>query len=215
MASSLEAHVAVAHGELCRRHPLRPGVRRHRRHRRCLLQRLRHLAVALDARGVQRQRLALSGGSRRSPTSGAMPGRSASRTTPSPSWSRRSSFWWSTTSLSSWSSASPGAPCRTGWRRRSARWACHTSRWCRLGALLAFAYQESRWDILYFPFLVFVIYNGFKLYANLQTETDHALVLLPTPSTSATSTPTPTRNASPATPARSPAPWPCRATRSS
>jgi len=47
-----------------------------------------------------------------------------------------------------------------------------------LGALLAFAYQESRWDILYFPFLVFVIYNGFKLYANLQTETDHALVLL-------------------------------------
>jgi HD-GYP domain-containing protein (c-di-GMP phosphodiesterase class II) len=47
-----------------------------------------------------------------------------------------------------------------------------------LGALLAFAYQDSRWNILYFPFLILVIYNGFKLYANLQTETDHALVLL-------------------------------------
>ena len=47
-----------------------------------------------------------------------------------------------------------------------------------LGALLAFAYQDSPWNILYFPFLILVIYNGFKLYANLQTETDHALVLL-------------------------------------
>ncbi len=47
-----------------------------------------------------------------------------------------------------------------------------------LGALLAFAYQDSRWNILYFPFLILVIYNGFKLYANLQSETDHALVLL-------------------------------------
>ena len=32
--------------------------------------------------------------------------------------------------------------------------------------------------MLYFPLLIFVIYNGFKLYANLQTETDRALVLL-------------------------------------
>jgi HD-GYP domain-containing protein (c-di-GMP phosphodiesterase class II) len=47
-----------------------------------------------------------------------------------------------------------------------------------LGALLAFAYQDSRWNVLYFPFLILVIYNGFKLYANLQSETDHALVLL-------------------------------------
>jgi putative nucleotidyltransferase with HDIG domain len=47
-----------------------------------------------------------------------------------------------------------------------------------LGALLAFAYQDSRWNILYFPFLVFVIYTGFKLYAELQSETDHALALL-------------------------------------
>ena len=47
-----------------------------------------------------------------------------------------------------------------------------------LGALLAFAYQDSRWNVLYFPFLILVIYNGFKLYANLQTETDNALVLL-------------------------------------
>lgn len=47
-----------------------------------------------------------------------------------------------------------------------------------LGALLAFAYQDSPWNILYFPFLILVIYTGFKLYANLQTETDHALALL-------------------------------------
>ena len=47
-----------------------------------------------------------------------------------------------------------------------------------LGALLAFAYEDGRWNVLYFPLLVFVIYNGFKLYANLQTETDRALVLL-------------------------------------
>ena len=47
-----------------------------------------------------------------------------------------------------------------------------------LGALLAYAYQGSRWNILYFPFLIFVIYKGFKLYANMQIETDHALLLL-------------------------------------
>src|SRR5664280_1441187 len=46
-----------------------------------------------------------------------------------------------------------------------------------LGALLAYAYQDSRWNILYFPFLIFVIYKGFKLYANMQIETDHALLL--------------------------------------
>ena len=47
-----------------------------------------------------------------------------------------------------------------------------------LGALLAYAYQGSRWNILYFPFLIYVIYKGFKLYANMQVETDHALLLL-------------------------------------
>ena len=47
-----------------------------------------------------------------------------------------------------------------------------------LGALLAFAYQDSPWNILYFPFLILVIYTGFKLYGNLQSETDHALALL-------------------------------------
>lgn len=47
-----------------------------------------------------------------------------------------------------------------------------------LGALLAFAYQESPWNVLYFPFLIIVIYNGFKLYVNLQEETDNALVAL-------------------------------------
>jgi hypothetical protein len=47
-----------------------------------------------------------------------------------------------------------------------------------LGALLAFAYQDSRWNLLYFPFLILVIYTGFKLYSRLQRETDSALVLL-------------------------------------
>jgi len=47
-----------------------------------------------------------------------------------------------------------------------------------LGALLAFAYQESRWNILYFPILILVIYTGFRLYSRLQRETDNALVLL-------------------------------------
>jgi putative nucleotidyltransferase with HDIG domain len=47
-----------------------------------------------------------------------------------------------------------------------------------LGALLAYAYQGSRWSILYFPFLIFVIYQGFKLYADVRIETDHALSVL-------------------------------------
>jgi uncharacterized membrane protein len=47
-----------------------------------------------------------------------------------------------------------------------------------LGALLAFAYEDSRWNLLYFPFLILVIYTGFKLYSRLQGETDNALVLL-------------------------------------
>jgi len=47
-----------------------------------------------------------------------------------------------------------------------------------LGVLLAYAYQGSRWSILYFPFLIFVIYKGFKLYADVRLETDHALALL-------------------------------------
>ena len=47
-----------------------------------------------------------------------------------------------------------------------------------LGALIAYAYQDSRWALLYFPLLVLVIYNGFKLYVTLQHETDSALVAL-------------------------------------
>jgi len=47
-----------------------------------------------------------------------------------------------------------------------------------LGALLAYAYQGSRWSILYFPFLIYVIYKGFKLYADVRVETDHALTVL-------------------------------------
>lgn len=47
-----------------------------------------------------------------------------------------------------------------------------------LGALIAFAYERSPWNLLYFPFLIAVIYNGFKLYVNLQRETDEALVAL-------------------------------------
>jgi hypothetical protein len=47
-----------------------------------------------------------------------------------------------------------------------------------LGALIAYAYQDSPWALLYFPLLVLVIYNGFNLYITLQHETDTALVAL-------------------------------------
>ena len=47
-----------------------------------------------------------------------------------------------------------------------------------LGALVAYAYQSSPWTLVYFPPLVLVIYNGFKLFVTLQHETDHALVAL-------------------------------------
>jgi putative nucleotidyltransferase with HDIG domain len=47
-----------------------------------------------------------------------------------------------------------------------------------LGALIASTYQVSPWALLYFPLLILVIYNGFKLYVTLQHETDAALVAL-------------------------------------
>jgi len=47
-----------------------------------------------------------------------------------------------------------------------------------LGVLLACSYQQSRWSMLYFPFLMIVIYKGFKLFASLQTETNKAVVVL-------------------------------------
>ena len=47
-----------------------------------------------------------------------------------------------------------------------------------LGALVAHAYVATPWAIAYFIPLVFVIYNGFRLYVSLQHETDHALVAL-------------------------------------
>ena len=47
-----------------------------------------------------------------------------------------------------------------------------------LGALAAFAYQTNPLSLLYFPPLVLVIYEGFKLFVSLQRETDDALVAL-------------------------------------
>lgn len=47
-----------------------------------------------------------------------------------------------------------------------------------LGALLANAYLQSPWALLYFPLLAWVIYRGFSLYAKLKTETKNALVVL-------------------------------------
>jgi len=47
-----------------------------------------------------------------------------------------------------------------------------------LGALVAYTYLASPWTLVYFPPLVFVVYNGFKLFVTLQHETDHALVAL-------------------------------------
>lgn len=47
-----------------------------------------------------------------------------------------------------------------------------------LGALMASAYDENPWAMLYFPLLIWVFYKGFRLYARLCTETDNALVVL-------------------------------------
>jgi HD-GYP domain-containing protein (c-di-GMP phosphodiesterase class II) len=47
-----------------------------------------------------------------------------------------------------------------------------------LGALLANAYLQSPWAMLYFPLLIWVIYRGFGLYVRLRTETASALVTL-------------------------------------
>src|SRR5450756_1013524 len=47
-----------------------------------------------------------------------------------------------------------------------------------LGALAAYAYQATPWSLLYFPPLVLVVYDGFKLFVSLQRETDSALVAL-------------------------------------
>jgi hypothetical protein len=47
-----------------------------------------------------------------------------------------------------------------------------------LGALVANAYAQSPWTLLYFPLLVWVFYKGFRLYAQLRTETDNAIVVL-------------------------------------
>ena len=47
-----------------------------------------------------------------------------------------------------------------------------------LGALAAYTYQATPWALLYFPPLVLVVYDGFKLFVSLQRETDNALVAL-------------------------------------
>ncbi len=47
-----------------------------------------------------------------------------------------------------------------------------------LGALVASAYEQSPWTLLYFPLLVGVIYKGFGHYVKLKSETDAALVVL-------------------------------------
>ena len=47
-----------------------------------------------------------------------------------------------------------------------------------LGALLANAFLQSPWTLLYFPLLIWVIHRGFGLYARLSTETASALVAL-------------------------------------
>ena len=39
-----------------------------------------------------------------------------------------------------------------------------------IGILVACAYQQSRWNVLYFPFLLVAVYKGFALYASLQTR---------------------------------------------
>jgi len=47
-----------------------------------------------------------------------------------------------------------------------------------VGALVANAYVQSPWTLLCFPLLIWVFYKGFRLFAQLRTETDNALVVL-------------------------------------
>ena len=47
-----------------------------------------------------------------------------------------------------------------------------------VGALAANAFRQSPWTLLYFPFLVWIIYKGFRLFAHLRDDTDKALVVL-------------------------------------
>jgi hypothetical protein len=47
-----------------------------------------------------------------------------------------------------------------------------------LGALVANAYAQSPWALLYFPPVIWVFYKGFGLFAQLRTETDNALIVL-------------------------------------
>lgn len=47
-----------------------------------------------------------------------------------------------------------------------------------LGVLVANAYVQSPWALLYFPLLIWVFYKGFRLFTQLRTETDNALVVL-------------------------------------
>ena len=47
-----------------------------------------------------------------------------------------------------------------------------------LGILVANAYAQSPWTLVYFPLLLWAVYKGFVLYAHLKTDTEKALVLL-------------------------------------
>ena len=47
-----------------------------------------------------------------------------------------------------------------------------------LGALLANAYSQGPWTLLYFPLLLWVLHKGSALYVHLKSDTDKALVLL-------------------------------------
>ncbi len=47
-----------------------------------------------------------------------------------------------------------------------------------LGALLANAYAQSPWTLVYFPLLMWIVHEGFALFGHLRSDTDKALVLL-------------------------------------
>ena len=98
--------------------------------------------------------------------------------TPSPYWSRRSYFWLVNDTLVTIVvftfsgrpvSAASGRPRFATWVRSYISMAPLVHYWPT-------PTKGSRWNILYFPFLISVIYKGFELYANMQAETDHALV---------------------------------------
>lgn len=80
--------------------------------------------------------------------------------------------------LASWVIALHGRPFAHVWLRALREGGIFYVAEVPLGVLLANAYAQSPWTLLYFPLLILVFFTGFRLFAQLRTETDNALVVL-------------------------------------